>query len=87
MAILTIRRKPKTKTQRALNTAGRAASVAGTFIKARIAWLAGKKATKVAAPAVAVGTAAVVVKKRSGGHPTPQEEGTNAHAPTPAGVA
>jgi hypothetical protein len=85
MAILTIRRK--TKKQRALSAAGKATSVAGKFIKARIAWLAGKKVAKVAAPAVAVGTAAVVVKKRSGGHPTPQEAGTNAYTPTPAGVA
>jgi hypothetical protein len=85
MAILTIRRK--TKKQRALSAAGKATSAAGKFIKARIAWLAGKKAAKVAAPAVAVGTAAVVVKKRSGGHDTPQQAATNAHTSTPAGVA
>ena len=85
MAILTIRRK--TKKQRALSAAGKATSAALTFLKARIAWLAGKKATKVAAPAVAVGTAAVVVKKRSGGQSTPPPASTNAHTTTPAGVA
>lgn len=43
----------------------RAVDAAITFIKARIAWLAGKKAAKVAAPAVAVGAAAAIAKKRS----------------------
>jgi hypothetical protein len=85
MAILTIRRK--TKKQRALNAAGKATSVAGKFVKARIAWLAGKKVAKVAAPAVAVGTAAVVVKKRSGGHDDRPQAATNSYTPTPAGVA
>jgi hypothetical protein len=67
MPNLSIRRKPSKK-QRAARMAGKAGSAAVTFMKARIAWLAGKKATKVAAPAVAVGTAAVVAKKRSASH-------------------
>jgi hypothetical protein len=49
----------KSKKQRALDAAA-------TFVKARIAWLAGKKAAKVAAPAVAVGAAAAIAKKRGG---------------------
>jgi hypothetical protein len=53
----------KSKRQRALNAATKVA-------KARIAWLAGKKATKFAAPAVAIGAAAAVAKKRSGGPST-----------------
>ncbi|HEU4974722.1 MAG TPA: hypothetical protein VFT50_06495 [Baekduia sp.] len=65
MATITLRRRTSKK-QRALQAAGKATTVARKAIKARIAWLMGKKATKVAAPAVAVGTAAVVVKKRSG---------------------
>jgi hypothetical protein len=88
MAILTIRRKPSKK-QRALSAVGTAGSAAVKFAKARIAWLAGKKAAKVAAPAVAVGTAAVVVKKRSSHRHddavTPS--GVNAVPPMPAGVA
>jgi hypothetical protein len=86
MAIVSIRRK--SRKQRALSAAGKASSAAAKFAKARIAWLAGKKAARVAAPAVAVGTAAIVVKKRSGGQDdTPTGAGpTNAHA-TPAGVA
>jgi hypothetical protein len=84
MAILTIRRK--SKRQRAMSAAAKAASAAGTFLKIRIAWLAGKKVAKVAAPAVAVGTAAVVVKKRSNAGPHVNVH-TNAHTPTPAGVA
>jgi hypothetical protein len=66
MRILTTRRK--SKKQRALSAMSKAASAAGTYVKAKVAWVAGKKAAKVAAPAVAVGTAAVVAKKRSGGH-------------------
>ncbi|MCZ4493342.1 MAG: hypothetical protein QOH30_208 [Baekduia sp.] len=66
MTLPSIRRKPSKK-QRAMRAAGTATSVATKFVKARIAWLAGKKVAKVAAPAVAVGTAAVVAKKRSGG--------------------
>jgi hypothetical protein len=85
MAILSIRRK--SKKQRAMSTVAKAASVAGTFLKARIAWLAAKKVTKVAAPAVAVGTAAVVVKKRSSSHDTPATSSSNAYVATPAGVA
>jgi hypothetical protein len=89
MAIVSIRRKSnKSKKQRALSAAGTATSTAGKFLKARIAWLAGKKGARVAAPAVAVGTAAIVVKKRSGGHDDPPAGAapTNAHT-TPAGVA
>jgi hypothetical protein len=63
MANLTLRRN-RSKKQRAASAVGKAAATTGKVIKARIAWLAGKKATKVAAPAVAVGTAAVVAKKR-----------------------
>jgi hypothetical protein len=85
MAIVSIRRK--SKKQRAMSVASKATSAAVKFAKARIAWLAGKKAAKLAAPAVAVGTAAVVVKKRSASHDAPAEPApTNAHA-TPAGVA
>jgi hypothetical protein len=87
MAHLTIRRKPSKK-QRALSAAGTAGSAATKFIKARIAWLAGKKAAKVAGPAVAVGTAAVVVKKRSG-HKHDDDamrSGVNAVPPAPAGI-
>jgi hypothetical protein len=87
MAVLSIRRN-KSKKQRALDAAGTAASAAGKFLKARIAWLAGKKAAKVAAPAVAVGTVAVVAKKRSGGgHQEDPPAQNNAYTPTPAGVA
>jgi hypothetical protein len=87
MPTLTIRRS-KSKKQRALSAAGKATSAAGKFVKARIAWLAGKKVAKVAAPAVAVGTVAVVAKKRSGSHDTPTApEPSNAYPATPAGVA
>jgi hypothetical protein len=63
MSKLSIRRKPSKK-QRAARMAGKAGRATATFMKARLVWLAGKKATKVAAPAVAVGTAAVVARKR-----------------------
>jgi hypothetical protein len=92
MAILPIRRR-QTKKQRAASAAGKAVSAAWTFLKARVAWVAGNKAAKVAVPAAAVGTAAVVVKKRSAAHheaepPAPSTAGVNAAAPTaPAGVA
>jgi hypothetical protein len=88
MALLTIRRR-KSKSQRALSAASKAGSAAVTFLKARIAWVAGKKAAKVAVPAAAVGTAAVVVKKRSGSHhhEPASPSGMNATPPTPAGVA
>jgi hypothetical protein len=87
MAIITLRRKPSKK-QRAMSAAGTAASAAVKFAKARIAWLAGKKAAKVAAPAVAVTTAAVVAKKRSGHrhHDASPPSGVNAVHATPAGV-
>jgi hypothetical protein len=89
MASLTIRRR-KSKSQRAMSAAGKAGSAAVTFLKARIAWAAGKKAAKVAVPAAAVGTAAIVAKKRSGGHRDPggSSAGVNATPPAaPAGVA
>jgi hypothetical protein len=63
MRSLTLKRRPSKK-ERALNTAGKVGSAVALYLKARIAWLAGKKAAKVAAPALAAGTAAVVVKKR-----------------------
>jgi hypothetical protein len=92
MAIISLRRSP-TKKQRAASAAGKAGSAAWTFLKARIAWAAGKKAAKVAVPAAAaVGTAAVVAKKRSGsGHheeQAPSTTGVNSVVPpAPAGVA
>ncbi|HEY6761005.1 MAG TPA: hypothetical protein VI318_16025 [Baekduia sp.] len=87
MPSLTIRRR-KTKSQRAVSAASKAGSAAWTFMKARVAWIAGKKAARVAVPAAAVGTAAVVVKKRSSHHEPPAPpSGVNATPPTPAGVA
>ena len=86
MATLTIRRR-KTKKQRAMNAAGKAGSAAITFLKARIAWAAGKKATKVAVPAAAVGTAAVVAKKRSSSHQDENAETTPVNATSPAAPA
>ena len=73
-----------------MSAAGKAGSAAVTFLKARIAWIAGKKAAKVAVPAAAVGTAAVVAKKRSASHhaePAPPPTGVNAVPTAPAGVA
>jgi hypothetical protein len=89
MAIISIRHR-QTKKQRAASAAGKASSAAWTFLKARVAWIAGKKVAKVAVPAAAVGTAAVVAKKRSAGHaePAPSTSGVNATVPpTAAGVA
>jgi hypothetical protein len=89
MAILSIRHR-QTKKQRAASVAGKAGSATWTFLKARIAWVAGKKAAKVAVPAAAVGTVAVVAKKRnSAGHPesAPSTSGVNAVPPAAAGVA
>jgi hypothetical protein len=89
MAIISIRRR-QTKKQRAASVAGKAGTAAWTFLKARIAWAAGKKAAKVAVPAAAVGTAAVVAKKRSAGQrepAAPPTSGVNAAMPTAAGVA
>jgi hypothetical protein len=91
MAIISIRRR-QTKKQRAASVAGKAGSAAWTFLRARIAWAAGKKAARVAVPAAAVGTAAVVVKKRSAAHheqhAAPSTNGVNSGMPaTPAGVA
>jgi hypothetical protein len=90
MANLTIRRR-KSKKQRAASAAGKAGSAAATFVKARIAWLAGKKAAKVAVPAAAAGTAAVVAKKRfshsADTEPAPSTTGVNAVPKSPAGVA
>jgi hypothetical protein len=62
MGILTTRRK--SKKQRVAKAVGKAGTVARKYVKAKIAWIAARKATKFAAPAVAVGTAAVVAKKR-----------------------
>jgi hypothetical protein len=91
MAILTIRRH-KTKKQRAAGAAGRAGSAAVTFLKARIAWIMGKKAAKVAVPAAAAGTAAIVAKKRfshdsAPEQPGPAPAGVNSVPQTPAGVS
>ncbi len=92
MAIISIRRR-QTKKQRAASAAGKAGSATWTFLKARIAWIAGKRAAKVAVPAAAVGTAAVVAKKRSSAHhqqqhTAPSTSGVNSGMPaTPAGVA
>jgi hypothetical protein len=92
MAIISLRRTPSKK-QRAASAAGKAGSAAWTFLKARVAWVAGKKAAKVAVPAAAVGTAAVVVKKRSAAHhddepSAPSTSGVNSVVPpAPAGVA
>jgi hypothetical protein len=88
MANLTIRRR-KTKQQRAMSAVSKAGTAALKVVKARIAWIAGKKAAKVAAPAVAVGTAAVVVKKRQS-HKDQSSPETMAAAGVngvPAGVA
>jgi hypothetical protein len=74
MANLPIRRKSKKD---------RVLQAARKIVKARIAWLAGQKAAKVAAPAVALGTAAAVVaKKRSGSDDAPA-----APQPPPVAVA
>jgi hypothetical protein len=88
MAIISIRHR-QTKKQRAASVAGKAGSATWTFLKARVAWIAGKKVAKVAVPAAAVGTAAVVAKKRSSSHtdPAPSTSGVNAVPPTAAGVA
>jgi hypothetical protein len=90
MASLTIRRR-KTKAQRAKSAAGKAGSAAVTFLKARIAWVMGKKAAKVAVPAAAAGTAAVVAKKRFSRHDEGSQDssttGLNATPKAPAGVA
>jgi hypothetical protein len=91
MAIISIRRR-QTKKQRAVSAASQAGSAAWTFLKARVAWIAGKKAAKVAVPAAAVGTAAVVAKKRSSTHhdeePAPSTTGVNSVVPpAPAGVS
>jgi hypothetical protein len=87
MANLTLRRR-KSKKQRALQAAGSAAKAAPKVIKARIAWLFGKKATKVAVPAAAAaGTAAVVAKKRFSRDETPPHPASMPTNQTPAGVA
>jgi hypothetical protein len=91
MANLSLRHR-KTKTQRAASAASKAGSAAIAFLKARLAWAAGKKATKVAVPAAAAGTAAVVAKKRFSRDETPQPGPSTTgvdSVPTapPAGVA
>jgi len=84
MANLSIRRT-KSKKQRAAGAASTAGSAAWTFLKARVAWVAGKKAAKVAVPAAAAGTAAVVAKKRFS-RDAPGADATPAPAPTGTGV-
>jgi hypothetical protein len=88
MATLSLRRS-KSKKQRAASAASRASSAAWTFLKARVAWAAGKRATKVAVPAAAVGTAAIVAKRHSSHSDTPPAPpASNNGTPTvPAGVA
>jgi hypothetical protein len=92
MANLSIRRR-KTKKQRAAAAASKAGSATWTFVKARVAWVAGKKAAKVAVPAAAAGTAAVVAKKRfshdgdAASSPAPASSGADSVPTAPAGVA
>jgi hypothetical protein len=86
MELLPIRRR-RSRQQRALGAVRTARSAAVTLIKARIAWLLGKRAARVAAPAIAVGTAAVIVKRRSHkdeGEPVPVT--VTSVPPAPAGV-
>ncbi|HET6509466.1 MAG TPA: hypothetical protein VFG42_21895 [Baekduia sp.] len=90
MANLSIRRR-KSKKQRAVSAVGNAGSAAWTFLKARFAWLMGKKAARVAVPAAAAGTVAVVAKKRFS-HDDPSSRTSAPTAPNgvptaPAGVA
>jgi uncharacterized protein involved in cysteine biosynthesis len=89
MANLTLRRR-RSKQQRALSAVSKARSAAMTFVKARIAWLAGKNVAKVAVPAAAVGTVAMVAKKRSSQgqeeHPS-SPNGLDAVPSAPAGAA
>jgi hypothetical protein len=59
-----IRRKRKSKKQRAVETVRTAAK---KVAKVRIAWAGGKTALKLAVPAVAVGAVAAIAKKRAGG--------------------
>lgn len=91
MANLSIRRS-KSKKQRAAGAASKAGSAAWTFLKARIAWVAGKKAAKVAVPAAAAGTAAVVASKRfhreeETAPPAPSTTGVDSVPQTPASIA
>jgi hypothetical protein len=87
MATLSLHRH-KTKKQRAATAASRASSAAWTFLKARVAWAAGKRATKVAVPAAAVGTAAIVARRHSHSEPPPTPSASNNGTPkVPAGVA
>ena len=79
MGILTRR---KSKKQRALSALATAGTAARKYAKARVAWFASRKAAKVAAPAVAVGTAAVVVKKRSGGSKEHEQRFDRPQTPT-----
>jgi hypothetical protein len=59
-----IRRKRKSKKQRAVETVG---NTAKKVAKIRIAWAGGKTAVKLAIPAVAVAAVAAIAKKRSSG--------------------
>jgi hypothetical protein len=88
MATLSLHRHKKTKKQRAASAASTASSAAWTFLKARIAWAAGKRATRVAVPAAAVGTVAVVAKKRHSHAETPTPDASvNSTPRVPAGVS
>jgi hypothetical protein len=61
-------RRRKSKKQRALKTV---TSVAAKAAKVRLAWAGAKTGVKIVVPAIAVGTAAAIAKKRSGGgHPS-----------------
>jgi hypothetical protein len=88
MATLSLHRK-QSKQQRAASAASKASSAAWTFLKARLAWAAGKRATKVAVPAAAVGTAAIVARRHShSDSPTPTPDpSVNSTPKVPAGVA
>jgi hypothetical protein len=88
MATLSLHRK-QSKQQRAASAASRASSAAWTFVKARVAWAAGKRATKVAVPAAAVGTAAIVARRHSSHSEAPPQPdaSVNSTPKVPAGVA
>ena len=90
MANLHIRRS-KSKQQRAAGAASKAGSAAWTFLKARVAWVMGKKAAKVAVPAAAAGTAAVAAKKGFSRDDAPSSQpaptGVDPVATAPAGMA
>jgi hypothetical protein len=87
MPTLTLRRR-KSRKQRAMSAASTAGAAALTFLKARVAWAFGRRAAKVAVPAVAVGTAAVVAGKRFSRHDSTADVPPSAQtAPPSAPVA